>query len=663
MSIQVKTPDGNIAQFPDGMSDTDIAAVLAKEFPAPKAAPAPPQPNTYSDIIKSAATGLAKAPGYLAGIGGDLANAGSALAEKGVGALGMDTKGASGFAHLLLNPLGAPTSEAINDKVGTAVGGFHKPQTTPGRYAETIASFAPAALAPGGLMARAARTVVPAATSEGAGELAQDAGLTPGWQTAARVAGALVGGRVATGALRSINAVSVGKGGPALIDPNEIASAKMRAAVASDGGPEAIGRNSANWVDSGASGPTLVDVGGNNVRRLVRASASGGTGEAQNVATTYADKVRANFQPTVLSHTRDLTPANPDSAVAMGRQLEADQGSVADQQYAAPYKQPAQVTPEMVSALQGPEGRGAIGRAYAAARANRNADQMAQLKDLQDVASEQGGGRDPITGRVRSVAQALAELPSGTLDRVRIAMRDTGIALAKNDKRDIAGGYFGRVKDIDTALDQTPGLQGARGTYRQMQAERDALDVGGTALNTGASDYASQISDLAGKGGPPNLGRSLQVGHRQALVDKLSAQTGGATGAARNIATSDQDTQNLAASFGATKGARYQAALGNEAKRVGNADFISPNTGSQTELRGQDTASLISKVPHSIYDLAIRVVDTVRGHGAPLTEAERAAVVRMGTTEADLRNLVRRNPNLNRAAIAQIAASNSSQRN
>lgn len=53
MPVQVQAPDGTIAQFPDGMSDTDIQAVMAREYaPAAaagmKASPAPgiPQPVT-----------------------------------------------------------------------------------------------------------------------------------------------------------------------------------------------------------------------------------------------------------------------------------------------------------------------------------------------------------------------------------------------------------------------------------------------------------------------------------------------------------------------------------------------------------------------------------------------------------------------------------------
>jgi hypothetical protein len=636
------------ARLPGGMLEVDTddpkaAAAAAQKYIAAQkpaqAAPPPPQPNTYSDVIKSAARGLsegAAAFGDGAAKVGALLQPSVALATMRNPAVGQAVMNGGSLNDVFSKPI-----PGINPQ-----GGYHQPQTTAGKYAETIASFAPAALAPGGMVARGLRVAVPAVTSQGAGDVAHDMGARPGVETAVRIGGALAGGVAATGALRSINAVSVGKGGPAIIDPNDIAASKMRAAVASDGGTEVVGRNSAAWADSGASGPTLVDVGGNNVRRLVRASASGGTGQAQNIATDYAGRIRANFQDQVIDHTNGLTPGVRDSANSYAARLEQAQADTAKANYGAVKGQPVTMTPDALAALRGKPGQEAIAKAMEDAAANQDHQTMADLQKLQVADLD----HPPTVS-----AQAL--------EAVRRSMGEIGAGKAATPGNGYgAAGYFGRKAGLDTALDATPGLKPARAAYAQMQAGRDAVDTGMGVISTPSADYASQIADLAGKGGPPNLGPGLQVGARQALVNKLETGADGATGAAKTISQSSRATQNLGQTFGQDRAAQYQAAVGNEVKRVGNADYISPNTGSQTELRGQDTASLISKIPRSIYDMAIRVFDTVRGHGAPLTEAERAAIVRMGTTEADLSNLVRRNPNLNRAAIAQIAASNSSQR-
>lgn len=677
--MDVTLPNGTVIQnVPDGTTQTQLLAQLDKAgiqhgvtppVPSPKAAPAPPATNTYADIIKSTATGIGKGVAAVAGIPGDISDALDFGANAALGHFGLLPKNSQGqqqpistratVAKIGVVPA-ALDSAQINSGIQDVAGQYHTPQTTGGKYAETIASFAPAALGgEGSLAVRAAKTVIPAVASEGSGEVAEDLGANPTVQNVARVGGALVGAvvgnPVATGAIRSINAAAVGKGFSPILDPETTAAAKIRQAVENDGGPSQVGSNIVDWQGSGASGPTLVDVGGNNVRRLVRAAASGGDGQAQNVATTYADKIRANFQPQVLAHTRVLTPTIPDSAGTYADKLEQAQSDTAKTNYAAPYAEPATVTPEMVSALQGPEGRGAISQALADASANRDIQQMGELQDLKAVASEQGGGADPLTGQRRTIQQALGELSAGSLDRVRIAMRDTGRAFAATGRNSRAGGYFGRVNDIDTALDQTPGLQPARAAYSQMQAGRDAVDVGGTGLTAPAADYSAEIANLASKGGPPNIGPGLQVGHRQALVDKLSAPSAGFTSAAKNIATSDQDTANLASTFGPEKGAQYQAAVGNEVKRVGNADFVSPNTGSQTALRTDDTG-LLASVPLSKTELLGKIIDTLRGRGATLTDAERTAIVRLGTSEANLRMLSKRNPQLSSLAIANMAA-------
>lgn len=609
--------------------------------------------STGGDVARSLVTGAARGVAAV----GSLPN----LAERGINYV----SGKVGGPQIPASAM-APSSDDILKQVtdqraanGIPDGGaLYKPQTTAGKYAETIGSFLPGG--EGGLARRAVQTVIPAATSETAGELTQGTPYEPYARAAGAVLGAVVGNPAAAGAIRSINAVSVGKGGPTLLNPELTAQTKLRAAIDADGGTDAAGQQIAARQASGSSNPALIDVGGNNVRRLVRAAASGGSGDAQNIATGYAGRVRANFQDTVLDHTAGLTPGNTTSATTLAGQLERNQGDVAQtnyQQPGGPYSQPAQVTPEMVDALQGPEGRGAISRAFTAARANRNQQQMAELQDLQQVASEQGGGRDPLTGRIRSIGDALGGLSAGSLDRVRIGMRDIGSSLAARGNNATAGGYFGRVQDIDTALDQTPGLQPARAVYRQMQASRDALDTGGGALSTPGNEYADQISRLASVGGPPNIGGPLQVGARQALVNKLETGADGATGAAKTLSQSARATANLGQTFGEAPAARYQAALGHEVSRVQNADFISPNTGSQTALRSGDD-SLIAQIPTNKVEFLGKIIDTLRGRGATLTDAERAAIVRIGTSEANLRNLAARNPHLNSAAIAQIAATN-----
>lgn len=616
--------------------------------------PAPPQaaPNSAVDMARSVPGGLAKGVAAIAGLPGDLVS----MARAGVKALPdlslPPAMQAAKDAHPF-QPMGSlPGSSDISTAIGKAAGGYYQPQTTLGKYAETIASFAPAAVAPGGIAARIARVAVPGAASEAAGEATQGTPLEP----YARAGGALLG----AGAIPAARALGRGIAGVAnrvseaafdtpLRDPTEAARGAIRRSIVSDGGAAPVTDRLNAWAASGASNPSLIDVSGNNVRRLVRASA-GAEGDAQNVAQSYADRIAGNLQDRASARARELTPGDTRTAQAAQTEIEAARRTDANTNYAQPYAQPAQVTPEMVSALQGPEGRGAISQAYVTARAQRDEQAMAELQDLQGVASEQGGGRDPITGRIRSVADALGTLSAGSLDRVRIAMRETGRSLAARGRTGMAAGYGSRTRDIDTALDQTPGLQDARASYRNFSAQSDAVDAGNAAMRTPSGDYAATIADLA-RQSPQGARPAAGVGYRDAIVAGIERPAEGSTGFLNTLATSNRNTANLTETFGAPAATRFQAGIGNEADRLRNARMISPNTGSQTEGRLADRA-LVDGLTGNHVGFVRGAIEKILTGSTTLTPREKAELVRLGTTEADLRGLMQSLPTRDPGQIA-----------
>lgn len=612
----------------------------------PAQTPSQPAPSSVTDAVRSVPGGLAKGAAAFVGGPSSLVNFLSNQAGKLVGREPIPDNDPRAARFL-----GLPTIGQGEDALGAATGGYYKPQTTAGKYAETIASFAPGAVFPGGTLARVGRVVGPGVASEAAGELTHGTDLEP----YARAAGAVAAGgvpsiaRIAVSGANRATTAALGRG---FLDPTREATRRLTNAFAADGGLDAALARSNSFDSSGASTPSVLDLGGGNVRRLVRAAAGGG-GPAETSALSYADRVRANLQDNVIGRARQLTPEYQGSAAQLGAELEANQGRLATEQYREPYSQPATVTREMVSALQGPEGRGAINRAYSAARANRDQQAMAELSDLRDVAAAQSGGTNVATGRFQSLDDALSNLSAGSLDRVRIAMREQGRSLAASGATDIARGYRGRVQDIDTALDQTPGLGEARDSYRQMQAARDSLDAGATVLNAPSTDYAGQIADLANRGasgrlGPPNLGPGLHVSARQAITDAVEAPAAGATGVLNRIGTGNRATANLAATFGAERGAAFQEAVRNEVARLRNANFISPESGSQTQLRLQDEG-LVGGIPTSLGSFA-RDVAAKLLRGTQLSPQERQAIVDLGVSEADIRRFATQAPRVNRAA-------------
>jgi hypothetical protein len=147
--------------------------------------------GTAADVLRSIPGGLARGASAIAGLPGDINSGLNGIADWAVGKLDPETvqkmQAARSAPHLVPR---APTSGDILGAVSAPFGGMYKPQTTPGQYAETIASFAPNAVAPGSALQRFARVAVPGTISEDAGQATKGTAFEP----VARAAGALAGG-------------------------------------------------------------------------------------------------------------------------------------------------------------------------------------------------------------------------------------------------------------------------------------------------------------------------------------------------------------------------------------------------------------------------------------------------------------------------------------
>lgn len=198
MAITAQSADGVLHQFPDGTPD-DVVDKVMKDYAAQKAPAQTSLAGTAADVARAIPGGVAKGVSAIVGLPGDL----QVVTNYGLSKLGQAVYGRSEEERLALEKqrqeamdkaLGGlpqlPTSTDVAGAVSKPFGGFYQPQTVPGQYAETAASFAPSALAPGGLAQRAARVLTPAVTSETAGQLTKGTPLEP----YARVAGALGGG-------------------------------------------------------------------------------------------------------------------------------------------------------------------------------------------------------------------------------------------------------------------------------------------------------------------------------------------------------------------------------------------------------------------------------------------------------------------------------------
>lgn len=216
-----------------------IPAKAAKPAADPWADFIPAAPSVPVDIAKSAGIGLADGTIDVLGAPRAMQDGTRTLLGWALGKAGVsdETRANIDTAVRLTNKLtpfgNAPSPSDIKKVVENVTGKFYEPQTTEGKYAKTIASFVPGALATPGALPSSAMgaagnvakfAVLPGVASEYAGQKAAGTG----WEPAARIGGALAGGLAGAGLGSAARALT----------PKEVSDATARYAqrqMAADG--------------------------------------------------------------------------------------------------------------------------------------------------------------------------------------------------------------------------------------------------------------------------------------------------------------------------------------------------------------------------------------------------------------------------------------------
>lgn len=163
--------------FPAGDSRNGPAAVTVGGGPQSGAPSDKGVGFTLADMIHTLPGALVKSGAAVAGFPGDINSL-------------LDTA-ANAITGNKISTNNLPTSSGIANTIAKPFGGFYEPQTTAGKFTNTVAQFAPAAIAPGNMLLRGARVAVPGIASEAAGEATQG---SPG-EPFARLGAALAAGK------------------------------------------------------------------------------------------------------------------------------------------------------------------------------------------------------------------------------------------------------------------------------------------------------------------------------------------------------------------------------------------------------------------------------------------------------------------------------------
>jgi hypothetical protein len=154
------------------------------------------------------------------------------------------------------NPMAAalPDTARVNAARQGIVGKDYIPQTIPGQYVRTAGQFAPAAILPGSIAQRATNVLLPAITSETAGQVTKG---TP-YEEAARFVGGLVGGVRAPGAAATVESLPGLPGRMAarsIVDPTAVQVLKNAGVKLTPG--QQLGGIAKNVEDLGMRAPIL----------------------------------------------------------------------------------------------------------------------------------------------------------------------------------------------------------------------------------------------------------------------------------------------------------------------------------------------------------------------------------------------------------------------
>jgi hypothetical protein len=584
MTVTVSAPDGSTVDFPDGTDAEVIHGAMMQHFGGVQPPPLTAA-QTVGDVATQGGVGFAKGVAGLIGLPGDINSAITSASGKIAGWLGEDPDKIAAYGKAVndspLNvlPTSAGTVKALENNV---TGPLPEPKSTPGKYAQTIGEFAPAALAgPEGVASNIAKlAVLPGAGSEALGEKVQGSWLEP----IARVVGALAGGGI--GALGSKGGEILANRSAAKAAAGELggdvpAGAVNRvagsyaadkldpatvAAKSADLGPEAMmldmGRQMAGRAEAVASQP---GAGQNTVLDAVEGrTGQFGTGTAGRVSDTL-DQVMGPTPDIVAERNRI------NSVVAQISKPLYDQ---------VMNEHPVVNVPDSITS------RPAVAQAMkdAVSLAKNHGEQLSGPTETNTIL--QGPGfhiADDVTPAAQTSLGYWDYVKKSMDSNIKGMLKTGGIqSLDSADKADLSG-LIAAKQALVSHLDNVTG--GAYAVARKASATQfqvnDAIDLGRSSLNTQLlpEELADQMSDMSlPEQAGVKLGMRREVGR---IMD--TARNDGA--AARRLLDTNQNSDKIANVFGQPAADAIDNRITAETQFQDMTNKISAN--SRTAVRGE----------------------------------------------------------------------------
>jgi len=392
----------------------------------------------------------------------------------------------------------------------------------------------------------------------------------------------------------------------AFVQPNALARGLDRFAGNNRPNVNALsGRAAQLEQDIGRPVPLIdaVNTGGRGVMRGAALRSDGARQVAEDFATGRVEALPQRMS----QQARSIVSDDRRSPDQIREALTERRSGLAREEYAAPYAQPVTMDDQTVSALQGAPGRAAIRKARSDAETWRQPEVVAELDGLEAWAA--GGFTGPRP-----------QISAGALDGIHQAMTGRASRLAQNPNTRRAGaGVFDRAGDVDKALDNVEGLGAARGTYRDITRQIEALDNGEAFLSGNPDEIIAAM-----EGASPEAQAAFRAAAARS-IERAAGTTGGAPGVANRLAVpGTPQRQVMDATLGEADAARLANASRGERDLVRNANRANPGQGSNTNPDQVDTARAAGTLARGrpIAAAVDFVVDKIRSRGFSPAEAE-----------------------------------------
>lgn len=366
---------------------------------------------------------------------------------------------------------------------------------------------------------------------------------------------------------------------------DEVASQMLLKAFQDDGIPaNQIATRLAEWQAAGSKPAALFDLGGENVRRLAR-TAAGRTGPGTERAVTFLEGRQADQMGRVLGDVEANLGQSADDFHTRLAALRTKRSTEAAPKYESAFSRITPTADEAATVarfVNDPIGQNALNEGMRVVQLEHLARNQPFKPEMYGVVRGENGrwmlepDKVPNLRLYDAVKRGFDEIVEGFRDSTtgRLQLNQYGRAV-----NDVRAAYTGQLRDMyqryGAALDAWAGPS-------QLM---DAANRGRNVFNLKDAEAVQAATAVRNN---PTEAEAFRLGVAQAIRDKMANAQDGADAVKRMFGSPTKRALLRAAFPDERSFLAFESAMKRETSMFENAQFVSPRTGSQTQLRESD---------------------------------------------------------------------------